>query len=76
VQFRAPKAREVTVADWPFEPGPIPPAPRSCPAILECWHGSVAVERITGQAWVTRIAFPTDRAPRFEFRFVPDLDLD
>jgi hypothetical protein len=71
-----PGTRDVTVAGWPFGPGPMPPAPRSYPAVLERHDGPVVVERITGQAWSTGVAIADDRGTRFQLRFVPDLIID
>jgi hypothetical protein len=71
-----PVTRDVTVADWPFGPGPMPPTPRSYPAVLERHEGPVVVHRITGQAWSTGIATVDDRGTRFHFRFVPELIID
>ncbi len=62
-------AREVTVADRPFGPGPMPPTPRSYPAVPERREGLVVVERITGQAWSTGIARVNHRGMRYVFRF-------
>jgi hypothetical protein len=68
-----PRILDVTVAGWPFGPGPMPPTPRPNPAALERHDGPVVVERITGQAWSTGVAIADDRGIRFQFRFVPDL---
>ncbi len=64
-----PGARDVTVADWPFGPGPMPPTPRSYPAVPERREGLVVVERIIGQAWSTGIARVNHRGTRYVFRF-------
>lgn len=71
-----PGTRDVTVAGWPFGPGPMSPAPRSYPAALERHDGPVVVERITGQAWSMGVAVADDRGTRFQFRFAPDLIVD
>jgi hypothetical protein len=68
-----PGTRYVTVAGWPFGPGPMPPAPRAYPAAVERHDRHVVVERITGQAWPTGVAIADDRGTRFQLRFVPDL---
>jgi hypothetical protein len=53
-----PGPRDVTVAGWPFGPGPWPPTPRSYPAALERHDGPFVVERIIGQASdAERLAF-------------------
>jgi hypothetical protein len=71
-----PGVRDVTVAGWPFGPGPMPPAPRSYPAAVERHDRPVVVERITGQAWSTGVAIADDRGTRSQLRFVPDLIID
>jgi hypothetical protein len=71
-----PGAQDVTVDEWPFGPGPMPPAPKSYAAVLERWDGPVVVERVSGRAWSSSIAVVTDEGRRFRFRFVPDLVVD
>jgi hypothetical protein len=71
-----PGTRDVTVANWPFGPDAMLPAPRSYPAALERHDGSAIVERISGQAWSTGVAIADDRGTRFQLRFVPDLVVD
>jgi hypothetical protein len=58
-----PGTRDITVTDWPFGPGPMPPTPRSYPAALERHDGPFVVERITAKHGRQASPSPTIRAP-------------